>query len=104
MSNISPTTSYISRESSFESSFDAKLRNMLPSARELVGNINKVAIPAITFLAFSSFNVISAGPISYATCIAACQVVAVATTGPGATAAFIACTKACLPLAMPFLP
>lgn len=80
---------------------ESKSTNLLPSLKQLRSNINKVALPAIALLSISSMQVASAGPVTWAACIVACEAVAATATAATAGAAagsLMACVTACGPV------
>ncbi|MBS0620351.1 MAG: hypothetical protein JSS61_02705 [Verrucomicrobia bacterium] len=60
-------------------------------------NLSKFAVPIIATIALSSFNGVSAGPASYATCVASCLALATPALTP-------ACLVGCVALAGPWCP
>ena len=65
-----------------------------PSVNGVVKNLNKIAVPAITFFALSNIPGVDGGPLAYATCVAGCMPIISGMAGPAA----IACFNWCLPL------
>lgn len=80
----------------------------LPSASQLVRNVQKVALPMIAILSVINIQQAKAGPVSWFACIVACEAVAASATAATAGAAagsLLACVKACdLLLPLPFCP
>lgn len=80
----------------------------LPSAQQLVRNVQTIAVPAVFIYAAANMPAADAGPIAWAACIAICEAAAVAATaatGGAAAGSLIACVNACAPLLyLPYPP
>ncbi|MBP7074559.1 MAG: hypothetical protein KBA81_04150 [Rhabdochlamydiaceae bacterium] len=64
------------------------------NVNSIVKNLNKIAVPAITFFALSNLPGVDGGPLAYAACVASCMPVISGMAGPAA----ITCFNWCLPL------
>lgn len=75
-------------------SVEGRFTKLIP---QVATNLNKIAIPAITLFALANLPTVNGGPLSYATCTAACLALA----GP----AIPPCIAACIYVGLcPWLP
>lgn len=87
---------------------ESMIERFSPSFKQLKRNVNQIALPAIALFAAASVQVASAGPVTWAACIVACEAVAAtatAATAGAAAASLMACVSACQTvLYLPFCP
>lgn len=76
------------------------------SVKNVARNLNRFAIPIITFIGLTNMNPVEGGPITYASCILGCELLATSATGGiGSIPALQACLYSCLPIfAAPWCP
>jgi hypothetical protein len=86
-------------------------RSIVPSVERFqisntIKNLNKLAIPSIALAGLASISSVEAGPITYASCVLGCELLATSATGGiGSVPALQACVYSCLPiLAVPWCP
>ncbi|QZA59317.1 hypothetical protein [Candidatus Rhabdochlamydia porcellionis] len=76
------------------------------AVKNVARNLNRFAIPVITFIGLTNMKSVEGGPITYASCVVGCELLASSATGGiGSVPALQACLYSCLPiLAAPWCP